>query len=113
MEQQFTDKLLQYLESGEVFLKTELPEIAQQYLNWGVTESYVLIVSLFIACLLLAVATYIVNKVENSLTPIPFGLFIAISLISMILTINGVLTIYKIKTAPKVYLIDKLMKAKQ
>jgi len=111
MSDELQQKIMSLIDGAE----TVIPEVAQEYLAWGVMVGYI---GLFIGLIIIIVSSIafykgMTAKPESSIykNDLEFGFIMggAIFLIlGFLLVGDNAYDIIKIKTAPKVYLIDAL-----
>ena len=106
MDNELQQKIMNLINGAE----QQIPEIAQEYLAWGAMSSCIGIV---ISLIMLIVGIIFICKTlplkfekESECACIILGCLLAV-LGTLLLTINSY-ELIKIKTAPKVYLIDSL-----
>jgi len=116
--EKFTNKLIQYIEQTEVFLKAETPEYIRQLLEYEVYDSVITIVAMFTA-LMFAAVVFLVGIYVGKKNDYHDGSWIGAVIIggimstvmAIIFLVDGtanVKKIIKINTAPKVFIIDHL-----
>ena len=119
MNNQLTQKFLDWLNATESFIIEQAPDIAQQMLAWGSAESTIdliwaaLFMTVAVACGVIVKKFY--RRIDDS--EVTMGFFICSLLIgpilfggSLIMAGIAIQTKVQIAVAPKVYLIDQLTK---
>lgn len=110
-------KALEYLQKGENFLSEEAPLYVTELLNWKLGENIVLLVVsllVFISAIFVGKKTY--NYTNNENYPKEFfvvigGIYaVAAGLGGFLGLINHILIILQIVIAPRVYLVEYLMR---
>ena len=109
---QFLDKALQYLESAEAFTTREVPLYVEELLNYAAfKESAYLILFLVLTAATFFILVMTVKDQSNMEDKLVCGAIIGLlSLIPVLFTINSAHELYKIKYAPRVYLVEYLKK---
>ena len=106
MDNELQQKVMNLINGAE----QQIPEIAQEYLAWGVVSSYTMIVvgliMLTIGCIFIRKALPLKYDKDSECFFIVSGIVLALT--APVLLMIGTCQIIKIKTAPKVYLIDSL-----
>ncbi len=114
MNEQLQAKLLEYLNSGEAFVKTQAPEYVNQALtfyawdaNLDLTVSIIsLILGIFLSCFSLGLASWRRDAEGRALICGIAGILFFLT--GAIGTTGNYSTLKKIELAPKVFLVEKL-----
>jgi len=114
----FTDKLLQYMQGAEDFLTSETPEYVKQLLEfsyWEATIDIILAWSIFLSFAVVFIMGRVLYKKGYGDVGMPvtimggtLGLFMLC--LAPFVSADRFKIIMKIKTAPKVFIIDQLRK---
>lgn len=115
MKDQIANKVLQYLESAELFAKTEIPIYVNEFLTYYFFENLIYAVLLFILSLLIVFGIYKFYKHEfedeEEGAKVIFAIvFLLFALIPFGFSVGKTTKCIKIKVAPRVFLVDEFRK---
>jgi hypothetical protein len=110
-------KILEYVNTTELFLKDQLPDFINQYLTWCYYESLFWLLfhlSVLIILTVAAIKLYYKDWFEDEPTPRAIAFFSSAIVAVIFLFVNmftvpdHTLKLIKISKAPKVFLVEKL-----
>lgn len=102
------------IELGTQFLGKELPLVAQEIINWGIARSIFYTSMWFVItlafCVLAAVCWYLADRESEGDWFVGSIVLYLCGLVSLLVTFYNAFFIVKIAIAPRVYLIEQLLK---
>jgi hypothetical protein len=125
MNGQIANKLIQYMSSTETFLSTQIPDFAQQYLQWCFYSDLIQMFIFVLATILgwafvIKLLPKIIKNCEKHdsfysvdgaiLMTISCVICAAFTIITLICIPINTMDLIEIKVAPKVYLVENLAK---
>ena len=122
MKDQLLEKILSYLTNLEVFAKDQLPDFVNQYLSWCFYEHLffiglallAVVISIIIHILAnYAIKKYIYRAEDLNITKILACIFTGAMVLTFLIALSvNTYGIIKLKVAPKVYIVDKIVRVK-
>ncbi len=126
MNEQIANKLMQYMSSTEAFITTQVPDFAQQYLQWYLYHE-ILQMAFFVMfatlgwVFIIKFLPRILKKCEDSdlfdsmdvcglVRGVSYILCLILTLLTLICIPINTMNIVEIKMAPKVFLVETLAK---
>jgi ABC-type dipeptide/oligopeptide/nickel transport system permease component len=117
MNEKITEQLLEYMNSTKDFILTESPELIREILHyekWSCIFALSILVPVFIGCLSITIYNWIYPQYEgNNFRTLGsmFGMLIpgVISFICFMMLMETGNCLIKINTAPKYFIIQKIM----
>jgi hypothetical protein len=115
MQEKIKKYVESFLEGVGQFEKKEVPIYINEYLNFEFYDSIIsfslYLILTFLSCFF-SVKSFKLAKKEDSLFCVPGVVLIVITIIFIFSSIDSGRSLIKIKTAPRVYLVDELINKK-
>ena len=106
----FAEKLINYLESGELFLQQQMPDFVNQFVayeTWAAQWHFWFFITLTIVLILIQICmVWVAVDSEEGESWIGVALFGVIGALSLMATANKYTHVKKLEIAPKVYMIE-------